>query len=347
VAVVIGLAFWRGEPPPPGSSSAPPDPVIEAATSKWGWGSTPAPPPAADPPAIVLPPAPAPVLPTAEQRKARRIITYATENTGQASGQGGGTGGFNSNSAATADPASSPAGTANKPTTTGIEFATAQLPGRRASPAQDMSRMLVPGLYSMILDTPINTERGGSFLAHLPREIRSPLGVVLMEKNTVIRGTVNTQMSAGQGRVALINAWAQTPNGVFVPLGDASVGDATGRNGVPGVVNSNLWPRLQGAVILMATQGAFQLATTALQTALSSGQGNTFFNLNSGGIESAVAEAVRSGMSIQNSADIAVGKELTFYITEPISFEDSYSLENISDPQAGEPPRAARRRKGG
>lgn len=351
---LVGYLVYRGDPAPSSATSSM-DSVISAATGKWGDMTRRDPPPdqpaaAAAPPAQPQPPAmPADTaMPGREGKpRQRRYVSYAPDDAvvradGQRAGQGGAAGANApaSSPAPSAPPAAAPGAA---PGQTTVAYGATTFPGRRASAPMDNSLVMVPGLYAMTLDTPINTERGGPFFAHLPRDIRSPSGVVLMEKDTPIQGVISTGMTSGQGRVALVAASALTANGVWVPLGEMPVGDNTGRTGVPGVIQSNLWPRLQGAVILMATQGAFQAASAALQSSLAQ-RGSTSFNLNTGGIESAVAEAVRGGAAIQNSADIEAGKELTFYVTQPITFEDSYSLQTIDSapPVAARPRRAAR-----
>lgn len=209
---------------------------------------------------------------------------------------------------------------------TSVAFPSATMPGLRAGPAIDTTFVMMPGLYALTLVTPINSERSGSFFATLPHPILSAAGVVLMEEGSRVWGVYKSEVSPGQGRIVSAAAWGMTPHGVPVPLGDAAVADGSGRVGMPGSVNSHFWSRFGGAITLMVTQGGFQAATAALQASLSKGGGNTFFNLNSGGIDQAVSAAVRSGLTTQDTIDVPAGKEITFLLSTPIDFSDAYAL---------------------
>lgn len=208
---------------------------------------------------------------------------------------------------------------------TSVAWAGTQIAGHKAGPAIDQTLTLMPGLYSCTLDVAISSERPGPFFCHTKQDIKSPLNVTLMKAGTRIRGETRSDVGTGQSRIMSLSAIAWTPEGIPVPLG-APFGDEQGRIGMSGSLDTHLWSRIGGAVILMLTQGAFQAATAALQSSLSSGSGNTFFNLNSGGIESAVAGAVRNGSAIQNTVTLNQGAEVTFFVTEPISFADALTL---------------------
>lgn len=210
---------------------------------------------------------------------------------------------------------------------TAVSWGSATLAGRRAGAAIDTTLTLMPGLYGCTLDVAINSERPGPFYCHTEHDIRSPAGAVLMERGTRIVGNHQSDARPGQGRIVSLAAVAWTPAGVPVPLGNAPVGDALGRTGMDGQVDTHLWSRLGGAIILMMTQGAFSMGQAALQSSLNRGNGNSYFNLNTGGVEGAISEALRQGGSIQNTVTKNQGETITFMVTEPISFGDAYSLE--------------------
>lgn len=215
-----------------------------------------------------------------------------------------------------------------QPQSTTIAFAGTTMPGLRAGRAMDMTLVMQPGLYSMTLLTPINSERDGDFFAILPHPIKSRMGVTLMEAGSTIQGSYKSQISQGQSRIVTAVARGMTPNGVPVPFGDAAGADGDGRLGVPGTLKTHLGARLGSALTLMVTQGAFQAATTALQAAIAGGGqgGNTFFNMNSSGLDAAVAAAVRNGSSIQNTVDVEAGRTVAFMLSVPVDFSDAYSL---------------------
>lgn len=211
------------------------------------------------------------------------------------------------------------------PTT--VAFVGAPMAGRRAGPAIDTTLTLMPGIYGCVLDVAVNSERPGPFFCHTTKAVKSPVGAVLMEAGTNIVGNYQSDVRQGQGRIVSLAAVAWTPRGVPVPLGNAPVGDALGRGGMDGRVDTHMGARLGSAVILMMTQGAFSMGQAALQASLSRGGGNSYLNLNSGGVESSVGEALRGGSAIQNTVTKNQGEEIAFMLTEPISFQDAYLLE--------------------
>ena len=252
--------------------------------------------------------------------KPRRMLSFATTTpppaapgTTQQTGDGAGV------------PSSpSPPGQPGQQGPTTVAFGGTSLPGRRAGAAIDTSLVLMPGIYSCVLETAVDSERPGPFFCRVREPIRSPADVTLMERGTRIVGTYSNEVGQGQGRIASLAATAWTPQGVPVPLG-AQVGDPLGRTGMAGQVDTHFWPRMQTAVVLLLTRGALQTAQTALQSALSKSN-TTNLNISSGGVEQAIAESLRGTQGIQNTVRVNQGEEISFMVTEPVSFADAYRL---------------------
>ncbi|MDO9711776.1 TrbI/VirB10 family protein [Paracraurococcus lichenis] len=212
------------------------------------------------------------------------------------------------------------------PGPTTVAFAGSAMPGLRAGPAIDLTFVMQPGLYRLVLAAPINSERSGTFFGLLPEAIRSPAGVVLMERGSRLWGAYKSEVGPGQERIVSAAAWGLTPNGVPVPLGEAAVTDGSGRAGMPGTVNTHFWARFGGAITLMVTQGAFQAASAALQASLTRGSGNSFVNLNTSSLDAALAATLRNNLNIQNTVDVPAGTEIAFMLNQPIDFADAYRL---------------------
>lgn len=211
---------------------------------------------------------------------------------------------------------------------TSVNFKGSEMPGRRAGAAMDTALTLWPGIYTCTLAVAVNSERAGPFFCINDADVKSPRGVTLMEKGSTISGSYKSEVGAGQSRVVSLAAWGITPEGVPVPLG-ASVGDAMGRNGMSGALNTHPWQRIGSAVFLLTSQAAISAAQIALQSALSSGSGNTYFNFSGGGagLSAAIAEAIRGGNAIQNTVEVNPGTQVAFLVTEPVTFADAYTLE--------------------
>jgi type IV secretion system protein VirB10 len=269
------------------------------------------------------------LLPQGNTLGPRRVTSFAAKAQ-QPSQSASAPAGDRSTPAATnataAPPSQGTAGSGARPELTTIAFAGGAMPGLRAGPAIDLTFVMQPGLYRLVLAAPINSERGGTFFGILPEAIRSPAGVVLMERGSRLWGAYKSEVGPGQERIVSAAAWGLTPNGVPVPLGEATVTDGTGRAGMPGTVNTHFWARFGGAITLMVTQGAFQAASAALQASLTRGSGNSYVNLNTASLDAALAATLRNTLNIQNTVDVPAGTEIAFMLNQPIDFADAYRL---------------------
>lgn len=262
--------------------------------------------PAPPPPLPVAPPPPAvrtalpPATPAAPRR---RLLSYSSGEPQQ--------------------PATAPAPAAAPGTTgTTVGLAGQALPGARAGAALDTTLMLMPGVYGCTLDTAVSSDVSGPFICHTARDIRSPAGIVLMERGTRIVGQYQS-VRVGNRRVPALSVVAYTPHGVPVPLG-APMADALGRVGLDGEVDTHFWQRFGGATLLLLTQGAMGAAQAALQ----SGSGNTYLNLGGGGyaLQAVIAETLRGSVNLPPTITKHQGEEVSFFVTAPISFADAYRL---------------------
>ncbi len=112
-----------------------------------------------------------------------------------------------------------------------------------------------------------------------------------------------------------------TPYGVPVPL-DSPMADGLGRAGLDGAVDNHLWQRFGGGVLLSLVDNAFSLA----QSALRSGNGNSYLNFNTSSASSVAEEVLRSTINIPPTITKNQGEDVTFFLRYPIDFSDAYAL---------------------
>ncbi len=210
------------------------------------------------------------------------------------------------------------------PERTGVAFKASRIPGGKAGPAMDLTYMLMPGVVKCVLNNAIDTTQPGPIFCHTSEDIYSPQHVRLMEKGTQIVGSYTSNMQQGQTRLPAVSAFAITPNGVTVALA-SPMGDALGRAGFAGEVDTHFMSKFGGALLLMASQGAIGAAQATLQH----GNGNSYLNLQSGGVESTVSEVLRNTVNIPPTVTVNQGSEVAFLVTQPIDFRDAYELRTV------------------
>ena len=219
-------------------------------------------------------------------------------------------------------PSSSMAGTPNDPasTATRVMFKGSQIPGVKTGTIADRDLVLMPGLFRCTLDTAIDSTLPGPIMCHLPQDVLSPNGVVLMDKGTRIVGEYRNNIQQGQGRLFTMAATAYTPNGVVVPL-DGPMADGLGRTGLDGDVDNHYLQRFGGAVLLSLVDSGLGLG----QAALSKGN-NTYLTIQSGDTSGLAEEILRNTINIPPTITVPQGKDVTVWVRYPIDFWPSYRL---------------------
>jgi type IV secretion system protein VirB10 len=321
-AALIAFVFWRhpgNEPPEP---PQPPGGIGRRVT--FDPPQLPPATPPAEPAAFALPPLPQPPQLTsgpaqaATGPRAPRMMSYAVAPPPRIDDRSGAEG--SGREAATGGPEGDPARHG-----TSVTFRGTAIAGARAGAPLDTTLMLMPGVYRCTLDTAVSSERPGPFFCHVTQDWLSPAGVRLMEAGTRIQGSYESHIAAGQSRILSLAATGWTPQGVPVPLG-APVGDALGRVGMDGAVDRHFWERFGGAVFLMLTGSGISAAQGAVQAALARGDNNTYLNLQTGGVQSAVGSVLRDSINIPNTVTKNQGEEIAILVTQPVDFSDAYRL---------------------
>lgn len=214
------------------------------------------------------------------------------------------------------------AGTPHDPKTaaTRVMFKGSEIPGAKTGTIADRSLVLMPGLFRCTLDTAIDSTLPGPIMCHLPQDVLSPSGVVLMEKGTRIVGEYKNNIQQGQGRLFTMAATAYTPNGVVVPF-DGPMADGLGRTGLDGNVENHYFQRFGGAVLLSLVDSGLGLG----QAALSKGN-NTYLTFQSGDASGLAEEILRNTINIPPTITVPQGKDVTIWVRYPIDFSPSYRL---------------------
>lgn len=218
--------------------------------------------------------------------------------------------------------AAAPGSETDAPSTTAIAFKGSQIPGLKAGNMGDTTLMLPPGVVICTMSSVIESTVEGQFTCTIQRDVKSPMGVVLLDAGSYIQGAYDVKVANGQRRLrsSTIAAWDLKTHCV-VPLG-GPMSDALGRAGQEGDYDPHTWEKLGAAGIVMLSQSAIGLAQAALQ----SGNGNSYFQLNTGDMSSIASELLRANMTIPPTITIHQGSLSGFWITQPIDFSSCYRV---------------------
>ena len=208
-----------------------------------------------------------------------------------------------------------------EPSRSAVAFKPTAIPGLKAGPAMDLTFTMMPGVVTCLLDNALDTTKPGKVFCHTDETVYSPMGVKLMEAGTRIVGDYQSEIGLGENRVGAMAGYAITPNGVPVPLGSFPMGDALGRGGFDGELDTHPWARIGSALVLLTTQGAIGAAQTALQQ-----RGSSYTNVNVGGLDFALAEVVRNSANVRSTLRVNQGSRIGLLVAQPIDFSDAYSL---------------------
>ena len=214
------------------------------------------------------------------------------------------------------------AGGADAPTSTAIAYKGSQIPGLKAGNMGDTTLMLPPGVVICTMSSVVESTTEGQFTCTIEHDIKSPMGVVLLDGGSYIQGAYDVKVANGQRRLRsnTIAAWDLKTHCV-APLG-GPMSDALGRAGLDGDYDPHTWEKLGAAGIIMLSQSAISLAQAALQ----SGNGNSYFQLNTGDMSSIASELLRANMTIPPTITTHQGSQEGFWITQPIDFSSCYRV---------------------
>ena len=313
-ALVVMYAFWRDQPSPQEQQKGPAQTRIAAEVPYEAPKMPPAVQPKLEPASMpLLPPPPSffqhpvPSLEAEVTAKPARpqpdMVSYADPPDSH--------------------PAASASAKAGDPADAGTEvsFKASVIAGDKAGLIGDQNFVLMPGLISCVLDTAIDSTLPGPVQCHLEGDVKSPTGVTLLDRGTVITGTYKNDLATGQARLFTQADLIRTPFGCMVQLANTPMTDALGRNGLEGGVNNHYLSRFGGAVLLSLVDSGLGIA----QSAVSKG-GNTYITFQSGDMGSLAQEILRSTINQPPTITKNQGDRIAVFVLRPIDFSACYRL---------------------
>ncbi len=204
------------------------------------------------------------------------------------------------------------------------------LTGAKASLLPHPDMLVTKGtVMACILDTAIDSQLAGFVRCHLPADVLSTTGnVVLLDKGTIVTGEVQNGLAQGQNRLFILWDRAETPDHAVIELASPAA-DELGRSGVPGRVNNHWWARFGDAILLSVIQGGLN-AGTAL--AANSGSGNSnggatafygSFQSNSNQVSNT---ALQNEINIPPTLEKNQGDAVSIFVAKDLDFSDVYDL---------------------
>ena len=134
-------------------------------------------------------------------------------------------------------------------------------------------------------------------------------------------------MLGTQRRVGILWTRGETPNHVLIDV-DSAAGDALGRPGIEGVVDTHFWDRFGAAIMLslISDVGTYLAAT---QQTNGSGSNNTTIAFPSTvqGSQSIMSDVLKSTLNIPPTLTANQGADIIIYVARDLDFRDVYALE--------------------
>lgn len=169
-----------------------------------------------------------------------------------------------------------------------------------------------------VLQTALDSSVPGYATCLVPRDVYSDNGrVVLMEKGTKVLGEYRGGIRQGQKRLFVLWTRAVTPNGVAVSLASPAT-DGLGRAGFDGKVDTFLWERFGGALLLSIIDDAANIA------AQSAGRGR--FNTTMDVPSETASIALQNSIGIPPRLRKSQGEEVSIFVAQDLNFADVYGL---------------------
>lgn len=266
------------------------------------------------PPPAVTPPPREVVVPTNVQdpmKTARHapLLAFGGGGAGGGSGQQGQQGGVSLGAAQPGRP----------PTELAAKLVPTQVTSVTASVLKNQPYLLTRGTQiQCVLLTAIDSTLPGPISCKLPYDVIGKTGLTLLDRGSIVVGETGGTMNQGQSRLFALWSRAETPQGVVISL-DSPGADPLGRAGFEGDVDSHFLARIGNALLLSVVQGGMQVAASAV-----SAQGSTQLNL--GGSESAVAEALRGSVNIRPTLRMNQGDTVSISVIRDLDFSPVYQL---------------------
>ena len=167
----------------------------------------------------------------------------------------------------------------------------------------------IPG----ILETALNSDMPGYTRAIVSRDVHAFDGkAVLIPKGSRLIGQYRNALSLGQSRVFVIWIRVIRPDGVSIQIGSPG-GDALGRGGLTGDVNSHFFARFGGAILLsvLSTGTAAVAGTPSTQVTIGS---------PAAAASAAASATIPTGSDIPPTITVMQGAAITIFVARDLDF---------------------------
>lgn len=221
--------------------------------------------------------------------------------------------------AAGAGDATPPASRGGAPSELAAKLVPTQVTSVTATVLKNQPYLITRGTQiQCVLLTAIDSTLPGPISCRLPFDVIGKTGLTLLDRGSIVVGETGGSMQQGQKRLFALWSRAETPQGVVVNL-DSPGADPLGRAGFEGSVENYFLERVGNALLLSVVQGGMQVAASSVAP-----QGST--QLNFGGTESAVSEALRGSVNIRPTLRMNQGDLISISVIRDIDFKPVYQL---------------------
>ena len=216
-------------------------------------------------------------------------------------------------------------GEGDAPNSTTIAYKATQIPGLKAGSMGDKTLMLPPGVIVCTMINVAESTVEGQFQCLIDKDVKSPMGVVLLDAGSFIQANYDKNVQTGQKRLraSTLQAW-DIKTGCVAPL-NGPMTDQLGRSGLDGDYDPHTWEKIGLATTMMLTQNAFGVIQALIQSQSKNG-GNSYFQLNTGDMSSIATELLRENSHIPPTITVHQGSVNGFMLTQPIDFSGCYRV---------------------
>lgn len=198
----------------------------------------------------------------------------------------------------------------------------ARMKASKATVMKNMSLTIAKGtMIPCGTGTELDTTVPGQVSCTVTRDIYSVNGLVkLIDKGAFVDGQIGGGIKDGQARVFVLWERIRNPDGTIVNI-DSSGTNSLGSAGIPGQVNSHMWERLRGVVMLSILSDSLSAAVNKTQSQ------NIQYNNTENNSDQLLSDALRQYMDIPPTLYDQQGDYISIYVARDLDFSSVYSLQ--------------------
>lgn len=189
-----------------------------------------------------------------------------------------------------------------------------------ATQLSGLSRIITQGTTIQgVLETALNSDLPGYTRAVVSRDVRSFDGkAVLIPRGSRLIGQYRSAMSLGQSRVFVIWTRVIRPDGVSIQIVSPG-GDALGRGGLSGDVDSHFFTRFGGSILLSVLNGGITALAGTPSTQISIGS-------PAAALGTAATAVVPPSTDVMPTVKVKQGEAITIFVSRDLDFSAVRSL---------------------